>query len=103
MHKERARRWIKLGGWVGGILSVFIAVLQDFLFSDALQGTWFTSIAGDLKRFFGVEVSPYHPLVFVLFGIILFALFLIGRFMGMFFALFIYRFMEFLTSGHDRH
>ncbi len=102
MDKERPKKWIKLGGWIGGVLSVTVALMQDVLFSDALQGTWFTSIAADLKRFLGVEVSPHSPLVFLLFGIILLILFFIGRIMGMFFALFIYRFMEFLTSGHDR-
>lgn len=98
---DNAQRWLKLGGWIGGILAVVVALMQDILFSDALQGTWLDAIAGDLNRLLGTHLGPHSPVVYLFFCVILIFLFLLGMLVGMFFTSFIYRFMEFLTSGHD--
>ncbi len=101
VDRDRAKRWLKLGSWAGGILAVVVALVQDVLFADALQGTWLDAIASDLTRILGTDISPSSPVVYLVLGIVLLLLFFVGRFLGMFFTLFIYRFMEFLTSGHD--
>ncbi len=100
MDKERIKlkRVLVIGSIVGGLLSVTISLLMDYLFADALQGTWRDAIANDLNRLFSINASPDSIIVYILFGIILLVLFGIGAILGSLFSLLIYRFFKFLEG-----
>ncbi len=97
--REPLRRFLILGGLIGGILSVAIALLMDVLFSDALQGTWTTSISHDLNRCFHLNTTPKSFIVYIVFILILGILFIIGALLGALFSVILYRFFQMLSPS----
>jgi|Deesub1362A_J573_1020465.scaffolds.fasta_scaffold48547_1 hypothetical protein len=96
--RDRIRVYLIIGALIGGLISIVITFLMDFLFADALQGTWRGAISHDLNRCLSINTTPDSFLVYIVFGIILIILFLIGALMGSLFSLIIYRFFQFLGS-----
>ncbi|HHN65302.1 MAG TPA: hypothetical protein ENK09_08080 [Nitrospirae bacterium] len=96
-----SRRFLLIGSFIGGLISVAIALLMDLLFSDALQGTWRDAITHDLNRYFSLHTTPDSFIVYVVFILILAVLFVIGAFFGSIFTMLIYRFMKFLGSSEE--
>ncbi len=96
-----SRRFLLIGSFIGGLISVAIALLMDLLFSDALQGTWRDAITHDLNRYFSLNTTPDSFIVYVVFILILAVLFVIGAFFGSIFTMLIYRFMKFLGSSEE--
>ncbi len=96
--KDILKRYLLIGALGGGLISIVITFLMDFLFADALQGTWRSAISNDLNRCLSINTTPDSLLVYLVFGLILIILFLVGALMGSFFSLIIYRFFQFLTG-----
>ena len=86
------------GGAFGGVLSVVISVLMDYLASDAMQGTWRDAIVMDMERYFSLTISPDGFVAYVLFVLIMLLLAAIGAAMGAAFGLLIHKFMSVLES-----
>jgi len=97
-RRKLLRTALIAGGLIGGVLSVVISVLMDFMASDALQGTWRDAIVNDLQRFMSVSISPDSFWAYVLFVLVMILLAGIGAGIGAVFSYTVYRFLEILSS-----
>lgn len=83
---------------MGAVLTVIIALLMDYLYSDALQGTWRDAIVNDVHSLFNVSLSPEGTVAYILFGLLLFVLSTVGAAIGAVFIFIVGRFLAFLGS-----
>lgn len=97
-RRTRAKRLIMGGAVFGAVLTFIISILMDYLYADALQGTWRDAIVNDLHNLFNVSLSQDSPVVYLLFGIIMLFLSSIGAVIGIVFVFIIGRFLAFLGS-----
>jgi hypothetical protein len=97
-RKALHRKAIMGGGIFGGVLSVVISVLMDFLASDSMQGTWRDAIANDLDRFMSVSISPDSLTAYALFVVVMLFLAAVGAGIGAFFAYIVFKVLELLSS-----
>lgn len=93
------KKVILAGAIFGGILAVAIALMMDFLYADAMSGTWRDAIAQDLHRLFNASFAPDSFVVITAFLFILAFLAAVGAVMGSVFSLIIHRFLSMLTSS----
>ncbi|MFC1549333.1 hypothetical protein ACFL4R_00465 [Nitrospirota bacterium] len=97
-RKKALRMALIAGGLFGGVLSVVISVLMDFMASDALQGTWRDAIVNDLDNFASVSITPDSFAAYGLFVLVLVFLAAVGAGIGAVFSYTVYRFLEMLSS-----
>jgi len=97
-RKKLHRKALLAGGIFGGVLSVVISVLMDFMASDSLQGTWRDAIVNDLYRFMSVTISPDSLTAYVLFVVVMIFLAAMGAGIGAMFSYIVFRFLEMLSS-----
>lgn len=95
---QKAKRYLIAGAFIGGLMSLSIALLMDTFYADAFQGTWRDAIAHDLNALFSLDVSSSSVMVTIAFLIVLGLLIAFGAFMGFIFSFFLYKFFSFLTS-----
>jgi len=96
--RRRAKRFLRIGAIVGGLLSFTIALLMDSMYADTLQGTWRDAIAKDLNTLLHMGVTSGSIVVYVLFFLVLGLLAAFGALMGFIFSFFMYKFFSFLGS-----
>jgi len=97
-RKRHHRKALIAGGIFGGVLSVVISVLMDFMASDSLQGTWRDAIVNDLDRFMSVVISPDSLTAYALFVVVMLFLAAMGAGIGAMFSYIVFRFLEMLSS-----
>ncbi|MBI5100886.1 MAG: hypothetical protein HZB33_03470 [Nitrospirae bacterium] len=95
---SRAKRFLKGGAVVGGIISLAIALLMDTMYADTLQGTWRDAIAKDLNTFLSLGLSSGSVIVYLFFFFILGLLTAFGSLMGFIFSFFLYKFFGMLSK-----
>lgn len=96
--KKTTRKAIIAGGIFGGVLSVLISIMMDFMVSESLEGTWRDAIVHDLDKFFSVNITPDSFIAYVLFILVLLLLAVIGAGIGAVFSYIIFKFLELLSS-----
>ena len=97
-RKKLLRKALIAGGIFGGVLSVVISVLMDFMASDSLQGTWRDAIVNDLERFMSISITPDSITAYALFVLVMVFLAAVGGGIGAVFSYTVYRFLEMLSS-----
>ena len=97
-QRKRHKKALIIGAAFGGMLSVAISLLMDFMVSDALQGTWRDAIVNDMARFFDLSVSPDSLIAYLLFALVLLVMAAIGAAIGAIFSYIVFRFLELLSS-----
>jgi hypothetical protein len=97
-RKKLLRKALIAGGMFGGVLSVVISVLMDFMASDSLQGTWRDAIVNDLERFMSISITPDSITAYALFVLVMIFLASVGGGIGAIFSYTVYRFLEMLSS-----
>ena len=101
LNSLRNNKIICVGGLAGSIGMLIISLLMDSLYADALQGTWRDAISKDLGSLLGSPPSPDGVLVYIVFGMVLLVLMMIGAFMGIICAFYIHRLFSFLGGGRE--
>lgn len=96
--RSKAKRYLFIGAVVGGVLSLSLALLMDWMYAGSLQGTWRDAIAKDLNTFFNFGVSPESLVVYFFFMLVLGLLAAFGALMGFIFSFFLYKFFSLLES-----
>ncbi len=97
-EKRQTRQLLIGGGIVGAVLTLVVSVLMDFLYSDALQGTWRDAIVHDMDLYFQIQLEPNSFPVYVIFALVFFFLSLIGAVIGMVFMIILHKFLKILTT-----
>ena len=96
--KNIHKKALLAGGIFGGVLSVVISVLMDFMASDSLQGTWRDAIANDLHRFLSISITPDSLTAYAFFVLVMIFLAAVGAGIGAVFSYIVFRFLEILSS-----
>ena len=95
----RARKQIVIAAAIfGGVISLIVSIMMDFMFSDALQGTWRDAIVHDMNHFFSITLSPDSFIVYILYVLMMILLTVIGAAIGAGFGYLIQKFLGMLTS-----
>jgi ABC-type antimicrobial peptide transport system permease subunit len=98
--KEHAqtKSLILVGAIVGVVLTLVVSFLMDFLYSDALQGTWRDAIVMDMQRYFNMHLEPNSLAVYALFALVFFFLSVMGALIGIVFMFILVRVLHIFTS-----
>lgn len=95
----KARRQIVIASAIfGGVMSLIVSIMMDFMFADALQGTWRDAIVHDMDHFFSITLSHDSLLVYLLYVLVMALLTAIGAAIGAAFGYIIQKFLSMLTS-----
>jgi hypothetical protein len=86
------------GAIVGAVLTIVVSFLMDFLYSDALQGTWRDAIVKDMERYFSMNLEPNSLPVYAIFALVFFLLSVAGALIGIVFMFILHRFLRIFTS-----
>jgi len=54
-----------IGGIIGGVLGVIVALGMDLILGKSLGGGWQEAVASDLNRLFGTNYGGSHPVVII--------------------------------------
>lgn len=100
-EQRKAKKFLYCGAVSGGLLSLAVSLMMDFMYADTMQGTWREAIAKDLNSFFSLGVKSDSIITFLIFFLVLGVLTAFGAFMGFIFSFFLYRFFGYLGRSAD--
>lgn len=92
------KRAIIIGAVAGVVISLAAAVSMDYVFSDALKGTWRDAAVKDVTRTFGPAAGQNWFVVTAVLVVVMGFLAGVGAVLGVVAAVILHRFFKFLLK-----